>query len=100
MPAAYNELCPYCEASINIHHDDDFEEDALYEYQCPKCEKYFTYSMSISVDFALSKADCLNGGNHVLSVYSYKYMKNMVESPYYRIECLRCGEVRNYFPIK
>lgn len=94
MVTAYNELCPYCGTDIDVAHDDPWVEDDLYEAQCPNCEKYFTYTMSVSVHFDLRKADCLNGGNHALKVYTYSFEGDV----YYHIQCNSCGVTRNYFP--
>ena len=58
--------CPYCETPQNINHDDDYgyQEGELHEQQCSNCEKYFTYTTSISYYYNAYKADCLNGGEH------------------------------------
>lgn len=60
--------CPYCNAGIEICHDDGFgyKEDQPHEYECGECEKKFVFHTSISFDYEASKADCLNGGPHDL----------------------------------
>lgn len=60
--------CPYCEKCLCINHDDGygFEEDVLHEQDCPFCEKTFTFTTSIIYVYDARKADCLNGGEHVL----------------------------------
>jgi len=70
--------CPYCNAEIEIFQDDGHgtDESEIYREQCPKCEKYFTFTVAISFDFTADKADCLNGAPHRFS----------------RVGCTVCGE--------
>lgn len=59
--------CPYCGEEQDINHDDGYgyEEGATHNQQCEKCDKYFTYTTSISYYYESYKADCLNeGGEH------------------------------------
>jgi hypothetical protein len=59
--------CPYCDAPIEICHDDGFgfEEGVKHEYECPSCRKTFVFETSISFYYEADKADCLNeGGEH------------------------------------
>ena len=58
--------CPYCEADLEICHDDGFgyAEDVLHEDQCPECHKYFTFDTTINFSYDAHKADCLNGEPH------------------------------------
>ena len=58
--------CPYCGKEIDICHDDGYgyEEDVLHEQYCGACDKYFTYTTSISFYYETYKADCLNGSEH------------------------------------
>jgi len=61
------ENCPYCNAQIEICHDDGYgyEEDIVHQQDC-RCGKTFTFTTSISIDYELSKSDCLNEwGEHV-----------------------------------
>ena len=55
-------ICPYCDADIEICHDDGFgyDEGVLHEYECPECEKSFVFETSISIDHYAHPADCLN----------------------------------------
>ena len=59
--------CPYCNAEIDICHDDGqgYSEDVLHNQQCSECEKYFVFNTAISFDYYPEKADCLNGSDHV-----------------------------------
>jgi len=61
----YDEIeCPYCEHSYDLCHDDGAfynTEEKAEEEECPKCEKTFLVTPSISWHFEASKADCLNG---------------------------------------
>ena len=62
--------CPYCGVGQEINHDDGYgyEEDRRHEQQCPDCEKTFAFTISISYYHEAYKADCLNGGAHVLEM--------------------------------
>lgn len=77
--------CPYCGAGQEINHDDGFgyEEDRRHEQSCPKCDKNFVFTTSISFSYDAEKADCLNGGEHVLkmsSTYPRQYSKMHCEN--------------------
>lgn len=79
--------CPYCGHEIEVCHDDGFgyEEDTLHEYQCPKCEKYFVFTTSISIHHTSYPADCLNGAPH-------KYKKTITfPNVCARLRCEDCG---------
>lgn len=58
--------CPYCDYGQDIDHDDGrgYSEDEIYNQQCFCCEKYFTFTTSISYYYEVEKADCLNGADH------------------------------------
>jgi len=58
--------CPYCEAAIEINHDDGYgyNESDTYNQQCDECDKYFAFTTSISFYYETSKAPCMNGGHH------------------------------------
>lgn len=60
------ENCPYCNAEVEINHDDGYgyEEDRTFEQECWNCNKIFTYTTSIHFYHDLYKADCLNGSKH------------------------------------
>lgn len=62
----YDVQCPYCEAYEEINHDDGYgyEEDVTHQQQCSSCNKYYTYTTSISYYYEANKADCLNDGEH------------------------------------
>lgn len=61
-----NENCPYCNAEIEIDHDDHYgyEEDVIYHQECCNCEKTFAYTTYFIIGHRLKQADCLNGGEH------------------------------------
>lgn len=83
--------CPYCDADIEINHDDGYgyEEGCLHQQECHKCEKTFTYSTAISFDYEAFKADCLNGEPH--------QWKPTTTAPkeYTRMRCETCEEERS-----
>jgi len=58
--------CPYCGAGVEINHDDGYgyEEDRKHEQECPACEKTFVYTTATHFTYDVTKADCLNGGEH------------------------------------
>jgi hypothetical protein len=58
--------CPYCDAGMEICHDDGFgyKEGVLHQQECFKCGKTFTFETSIIFHYTEHKADCLNDGNH------------------------------------
>ncbi len=77
--------CPYCDKVMRINHEYDFEEDELYEALCRACDKSFVYSMTISIDFSVRQADCLNGEPHC-----FKKTKTLPECAA-RLRCPICG---------
>ena len=62
--------CPYCGEELDIDHDDGsgYEENVMHEQQCSACNKVFTFTTSILFVYEAGKADCLNGGEHKLSL--------------------------------
>jgi len=58
--------CPYCGKGIEIDHDDGqgYAEDKVHQQQCSECDKYFTFTTSISYNYDVEKAPCLNDGEH------------------------------------
>lgn len=58
--------CPYCGHEQDISHDDGYgySESEIYNQQCHNCDKYFSFTTSISFYHEVAKADCLNGSNH------------------------------------
>lgn len=62
----YDVNCPYCDADLEICHDDGYgyEEDRVHEQECPECDKTFAYTTSTSFHYEVNKADCLNGADH------------------------------------
>jgi hypothetical protein len=62
--------CPYCGADQEINHDDGhgYEEDVRHEDECTECGKGFIFTTFISFSYQAEKADCLNGGDHILEM--------------------------------
>jgi hypothetical protein len=58
--------CPYCDAQVEINHDDGYgyDEERIYEQECGSCEKTFAYRTSISIHYFTAQAPCMNGGEH------------------------------------
>ena len=83
--------CPYCGEEQDIDHDDGkgYEEGMTHNQQCSGCEKYFVYTTTISYDYDVEKADCLNeGGEHDWQpIYT-------TPKEFTKMECSMCGEQR------
>jgi glutaredoxin len=58
--------CPYCGYDQDIDHDDGYgyAENVVHNQECVDCEKTFTFTTSISYDYEVEKAPCLNGEEH------------------------------------
>ena len=82
--------CPYCDAEQEINHDDGYgyEEGVRHEQQCGECNKYFTFTTSISYYYESEKADCLNGAEH-----DFKPTRTHPKK-YTKMECSMCEESR------
>jgi uncharacterized protein with PIN domain len=82
--------CPYCNTEIDINHDDGYgyDENKTHQQYCGKCDKNFIYGTSISFYYEVSKADCLNDGNHDFKPTKTfpEFMKEM--------ECTMCRTTR------
>ncbi len=81
--------CPYCEKEIEICHDDGvgYEEGVTHNQQCKYCDKYFTFTTSISYHYEAEKADCLNGSPHKWEKVRH-YPKHFPEW----VRCVVCDE--------
>lgn len=85
---AYDVNCPYCNAGLNINHDEGYgyEEDELHQQECGKCEKVFVYTTAIIYHYSERRADCLNDGEH-----KYEPTRTIpVEAT--RLRCKECGD--------
>lgn len=82
--------CPYCEAELEICHDDGFgyEEGVKHQMECDHCGKSFVFETSISFYYEPEKADCLNDGNHDFKP-TRTYPKEFIE-----MECSMCDDRR------
>lgn len=58
--------CPYCDAEVEINHDDGYgyDEGKTHQQTCQNCDKTFAYTTEISFYYDTTKADCMNGGAH------------------------------------
>ena len=85
-----DENCPYCNASIEINHDDGYgySEGEIYEQECPECGKTFCYTSYISYNHELFGAPCKNGEPHKLTEIQ-GYPKEFFE---YKRRCEYCGD--------
>jgi hypothetical protein len=83
--------CPYCGNNQDVCHDDGFgyEEDIYHEVECERCEKNFVFTTCIYFSYSEQKADCLNGGNHILS------LSQIWPIEYSIIHCKNCEYTRN-----
>ena len=82
--------CPYCDAPIEINHDDGagYAEDETHQQECGECEKTFVFTTSIHFSYSPYKADCLNGSEH-----KYK-PTTTVPKEYTQMRCEDCGDER------
>lgn len=58
--------CPYCNADLEVCHDDGFgyAEGVKHQMECYECNKNFVFETTISFYYDPEKADCLNGSPH------------------------------------
>ena len=82
--------CPYCDAGLDINHDDGYGygENELYQQDCDSCGKTFVFTTSISYYYDATKAECLNGGEH-----DY-YPTHTYPTQFTQMECSLCGDRR------
>lgn len=87
--------CPYCNAEMEICHDDGFgcEEDVAHEMECHKCDKSFVFHTSIIFLYNAAKADCLNGAHHPYGEWRRKWDHNGVRTEYRR--CRDCDKTED-----
>jgi hypothetical protein len=83
--------CPYCDAEQEINHDDGYgyTEEEIHQQQCGECDKYFTFTTSISFYYEAEKADCLNGAEHDFQPTHTQPVE------YTKMRCSMCDESRN-----
>jgi len=60
--------CPYCNADVEICHDDGYgcEENQTHTQECGSCGKTFTFTTSVSFYYETEQAPCQNGEPHDL----------------------------------
>jgi len=82
--------CPYCDAELDINHDDGFGygEGVKHQMNCLYCEKSFVFETSISFYYEPEKADCLNDGNH-----DYKLTSTFPQE-FSKMRCSMCNDER------
>ena len=87
---SYDLKCPYCDAELDVCHDDGFgyEEGVSHQMDCDKCGKSFIFQTSISFYYEPEKADCLNGSEH-----DYK-PTNTNPVPWTKMRCIMCDGER------
>ena len=86
-----NAECPYCGNEVEIDHDDGYgyEEDKLFEQDCPHCGKTFGYRTTLHYYYDAKKVPCFNGEPH-------KWKEIVHDSTFYewRKVCEYCGDYR------
>ena len=87
---AHDLNCPYCDAELEINHDDGFgyQQDVNHEMECNKCGKTFIFKTEISFSYEPKKADCLNDGGH-----EYK-ITNTFPKCLSKMRCVHCDKGR------
>jgi len=86
--------CPYCDAELDICHDDGFgyTEGVKHQMECEHCKKYFVFETSISFYYEPEKADCLNDGEH-------EWEPTVIcPAEFTRMRCSMCGDERDLTP--
>ena len=93
--------CPYCDAELEVCHDDGFgyEEDKAHEMECDECGKNFVFHTHISFNYHPEKADCLNGSPHDFRNWTTRWDDGDGTTTENRI-CRACGKnERRRIPI-
>jgi hypothetical protein len=82
--------CPYCDAELDINHDDGqgYSESETHQQDCGYCGKTFVFTTSIVYYYTVDKADCLNGDSH-----DYKPTMTFPKE-FTKMECSMCGDRR------
>jgi hypothetical protein len=85
--------CPYCNAALEVCHDDGFgyEEDRTHEMECPECEKNFVFHTAIHFSYRPAKADCLNGSPHRFRDWVRLWLDAGRDTACYGRRCADCG---------
>lgn len=86
------EKCPYCNAEIEIRHEDGYgyEEDEIHQQECYECGKTFGFTHQTIHSDDVFKLDCANGAEH-------KWEKKIgYPKEYYfgKYHCKDCGEIK------
>jgi len=82
--------CPYCDAEVEINHDDGkgYSENEIHQHECDNCGKTFVFTTAIIYSYNTQQADCLNGEEH-----NYE-PTNTYPRKHTRMQCTMCGEQR------
>ena len=86
--------CPYCDSEFNLAHDDGeyYDESNREEWECPGCGKISMITSWCLWNHEAEKADCLNGGEHILKKiigFPEEYFENIRR-------CSICDKEINY----
>lgn len=86
--------CPYCNASLEVCHDDGFgyDEGKSHEMECDECGKNFVFHTHISFSYHPEKADCLNGSPHQFREWQKLWLNSKDEEVQDR-RCRVCDHV-------
>ena len=88
--------CPYCGKDQEVHHDDGtgYEEGVAHQQECSSsnCSKTFVFYTSISYNYEVHRADCLNTGEHNFEL-THTFPKYCS-----RMKCLICDKERDLTP--
>jgi len=82
--------CPYCDAELEVNHDDGFgyNENVKHQMECDECGKNFVFETVISFSYYPEKADCLNGAKH-----NYK-LTHTCPKEFSKMNCSDCDDER------
>jgi len=86
--------CPYCDAELDIDHDDGagYQENVVHQQECSECDKMFVFTTSISFSYEPEKADCLNDGEHIWR------RRHTIPREFTKMVCSACDEERYLTP--
>ncbi|MFC0183317.1 hypothetical protein SAMN04515674_105279 [Pseudarcicella hirudinis] len=81
--------CPYCCKITKVNEDGQaYDLDILHQEQCNHCDRYFTFTTSVSFSYEAFKAPCLNGGKHKFNLSKSHPVR------FSRMVCEYCEEQR------
>lgn len=85
-------FCPYCRKEVDPDLSEMYEEDELYETECPHCDKKFAITVHQSFSYDTKEVDCWNGEDHDFSSWFAHHPKDDYTQIFETRYCYTCGE--------